>query len=296
MKKIVSVFLIITTLALLFTSCTAKTKLTVNGTPVDDEIYAYFEDSLKNTVPESELESSVKNSVSRYITINSEFENRKLTLNKTQKVEVSTNVNDLWHLYGSYYEGIGVSKQTLYKIELSKMYETALLVNFYGVDGVFPVSEEELKNYFNEHYCAIRFITGYLFNVDENGENVPLTDDEKNNIVTTYTSVATVINDGTTIEQAVSAFGENTEIHDSLINSFSQEGFPEGFFDAVKAVEVDKAAAISLGNYIFLVKRVDVFSEDFGYYETYKNDCLKKMKGDEFSKIIDEWTKSYTAE
>lgn len=296
MKKTVSVFLVITTLALLLTSCTAKTKLSVNGTPVDDEIYAYFEDSLKSTVSEDELENSVKSSISRYIAINSEFENRKLTLNKTQKVEVSTNVNNLWHLYSSHYTNIGVSKQTLYKIELSKMYETALLVSYYGSDGVYPVSEDELKNYFNEHYCAIRFVTGYLFNVNENGENVPLTDDEKSNVVSTYTSVATVINDGTAIEQAVSAFGENAEVHDSIINSFSQEGFPEGFFDAVKAVEVDKAAAISLGDYIFLVKRIDVFSENFGYYETYKNDCLKEMKGDEFSKIIDEWTKSYIAE
>ena len=67
------------------------------------------------------------------------------------------------------------------------------------------------------------------------------------------------------------------------------------FFAAAKAIENNKAAAISLGDYIFLVQRIDVFNTEYGYYSTYRTDCLKKMKGEEFSKIVDGWSDAYIA-
>ena len=291
MKKVISLLLAILTLTLVLTSCSGPAKVKINGVKIDNEIYTYFE----NTLPKDEngevSEDAIKNAISRYVTINSEFQNRGLSIDSEVKGAFSTSVNNLWHLYGSYYNEIGVSKQTIYKIELSKEYESALLADYCK-----NVSDEDIKAYFKENYIAIRFVTGYLFNVDDTGTSVAMTDEQKNSVIASYKSVVELINAGTLIEEAVVSLGEDTEVHSTLINAFSDGTFPQGFFTEVKKIEAGKTATITIDDYIFLVQRIDVFDKTYGYYENNRTACLKAMKGDEFSKVIDNWSKNYIAE
>ena len=291
MKKIISLLIAILTLTLVLTSCSGPAKVKVNGVKIDNEIYTYFE----NTLPKDEngevSEDAIKNAISRYVTINSEFQNRGLSIDSEVKGALSTSVNNLWHLYGSYYNEIGVSKQTIYKIELSKEYESALLADYCK-----NVSDEDIKAYFKENYIAIRFVTGYLFNVDDTGTSVAMTDEQKNSVIVSYKSVVELINAGTLIEEAVVSLREDTEVHSTLINAFSDGTFPQGFFTEVKKIEAGKTATITIDDYIFLVQRIDVFDKTYGYYENNRTACLKAMKGDEFSKVIDNWSKNYIAE
>lgn len=293
MKKIIALVLLLT---LLLSSC-APAKVKVNGVKIDNEIYSYFEEEgKKNDLDDVSLESFVKEQIARYTAVNSEFNNRSLKLTTPQKAQLSQTVNDIYHLYGRYYEKIGVSKQTIYKIEQSKAYEQSLLADYYSENGRSPVSEDEIKAFFTENYAAIRFVTGYLFNIDEKGAAVPMNEEQRTNTVKSFESVAAMVNNGTAVEEAVGALSENTEIHDGIVFSFSEGTFPAGFFNAVKVIENGKASAVTLGSYIFLVQKVDAFGEEYDYYSTYRADCLKRMKGEEFRKIVDEWAKSYIAE
>ena len=291
MKKTISLLLVATTIALLLTSCSGPAKIKVNGVKIDNEIYTYFE----NTLPEDDdgnvSEDAIKSAISRYVTINSEFNNRGLSVDSEEKGALSTHVNNLWHLYGNYYNEIGVSKQTIYKIELSKKYESVLLANYYN-----DVKEDDLKAYFKENYMGIRFVTGYLFTINEQGESIAMTDEQKQTVIDSYTSTATLINEGTVIEEAVSSIDENAEIYNALINNFDDGTFPQGFFDQVKKLDAGKAGAITIDDYIFLVQRIDAFDKTYGYYEKNRIACLEAMKGEEFSKIIDNWSKNYVAE
>lgn len=294
MKKVVSLILV-ALMVFGFASCTAS-KVKVNGTKIDNEIYAYFEAHTEKNEEGKASEEAVLKSISRYVAINSEFANRGLVLDSSIKAEVSADVNDLWHLYSSYYEENGISKQTIYKIELSSAYEDALLADYYSEDGDKPVTEEEIKKYFEENYAAIRFVTGYLFNVDDSGATVAMTTAEKTKVTNSFKSVAEMVTEGSSIEEAVGSLGENTEVHDTVINAFSDGTFPEGFFDAVKGVAENKTQVITVSDYVFLINRVDIFSEEYGYYSQYRTDCLKQMKGEEFSAVVDSWAENYKAE
>ena len=168
MKKIISLFLVTIICVLSFSSCSGPAKVRINGTKIDNEVYAYFEDLC------DENEAEIKKAISRYVTINSEFYNRNLSLTPAQKSALSLKVDDLWHLYGIYYQKEGISKQTLYKIETSKFYEDVLLDYYYGQGGVEPVSEEVIKKHFKSNYIAISYATEYLFNIDETGATVPM--------------------------------------------------------------------------------------------------------------------------
>lgn len=296
MKKSISLFLVCSFIIVLFSSCSGPTKVRVNGEKVDNEIYRYFEDEvLRKALEDTDVNSAVKESISRYVAVNSEFANRSLSLTSGEKTSLSETVNNIWHFYGAYYDKIGVSKQTIYKIETSKAYERALLNYYYSAEGVSPVNEEEIKKYFSENYIAVRFVAGYLFNIDEKGATVPMTEEQKNAYVDSFNSVASMINNGTSVEEAIVSLGNEAEISDSLVYSGESGNLPDGFFSAAKNIEINKSAAIALNDYIFLVQRVDAFGEDFNYYSTYRNDCLEKMKHDEFSSVIDEWAKNYVA-
>ena len=296
MKKSAVLTLSAIIFALVFSSCSATSKIKVNGSKIDSEVYTYFESAHDGSLDGDELENAVKSDISRYVAVNSEFSNRSLTLSVPQKAELSQTVNDLWHLYGSYYEGKGVSKQTVYKIEQSKQYEKALLADYYGENGVSPVAEDDIKAFFSENYAAIRFVTGYLFNIDDNGAAVDMTDEQRLNTVESFNSAASMVNNGTKIEEAVGSLGNSVEVRDGIINSFTDGSFPTGFFAQVQKIDSGKASAVVLGNYVFLVLREDVFSETYGYYSTYRGECLERMKGEEFSAIVDEWAKNYIAE
>lgn len=291
MKKVISLLLATLTLALVLTSCSGPAKVKVNGVKIDNEIYTYFENTLEKNESGEVGEDAIKSAISRYVTINSEFNNRGLSVDSELKLSLSESVNDLWHLYGNYYNEIGISKQTIYKIELSKLYESLLLADYYS-----NISEDEIKAYFKENYIGIRFVNGYLFNVDENGSSVAMTDAQKNSVIASYNSVVTLINEGALIEEAVASLDENAEVYNTLINAFSDGTFPQGFFSEVKKIETGKVATVTLDDYIFLVQRIDVFDKTYGYYENNRTTCLEAMKGDEFAKVIDNWSKNYIAE
>ncbi len=285
MKRIISLVTAVVLLVLTLTSCSAFTKVKVNGTGIDNEIYAYFEDLYDGN------EGELKKAISRYVTINSEFHNRDLTLSSSRKAQISSMVDDLWHLYGVHYKSIGVSRQTVYKIETSKAYEEILLDYFYGQGGISPVSEDTLKKYFKSNYIAIRFATGYLFNIDEQGAPVKMSDSEKAVIINGFTKAASLINTGSPMEEATTE-----DVHDALINSSYDGSFPTGFYSEVEEMEVGTAATVILNDYAFLVERIDVFDKTNNYYEAYRTECLRQVKGDDFEKLVSKWSQSYTVE
>lgn len=282
MKKIVSLFLVAVICLLSFASCSPPAKVRVNGTKIDNEVYAYFEDMY------DENETEVTKAISRYVTINSEFYNRNLSLTPAQKSDLSLKVDDLWHLYGIHYQKAGISKQILYKIETSKLYEDVLLDYYYGQGGVEPVSEDEVKKYFKSNYIAIAYATEYLFNIDETGATLPMTDSEKATIINEFAKAETLANTGTPIEGAT-----DKEVHNTLINSSYDGSFPSGFYKEVSNIKVGSASTVVLDNYAFLVQRIDVFDKTYNYYDSYRTQCLRELKGDAFDKMVDQWSQNY---
>ena len=254
MKKVVSLILVTVICALSFASCSGPAKVKVNGTKIDNEVYAYFDDLYSGN------ESEIEKAISRYVTINSEFDKRNLKLTPVQKSNLSIRVDDLWHLYGVHYTKADISRQTIYKIETSKVYEEVLLDYYYGQGGVEPVSEDTLKKYFKSNYIAIAFSTGYLFNIDETGATVPMTDSEKAVVINDFAKSEALINTGTPIEAST-----DNDVRNTIINSSYDGSFPSGFYKEVATINVGSARTITLDDYAFLVQRIDVFDETCCY-------------------------------
>ncbi len=282
MKKFISLLLAIVFIALTFSSCDVFSKVKVNGTKIDNEVYYYFEDLYK------EDKAQINKAISRYVAINSEFSACSLTLSSAQKSELSKKVNNLWHIYSVHYSNLDISKETIYKIETSKFYEDILLDYYYGPDGASPVSEDEIKKYFKEHYIAINFATDYLFNINETGAIVSMPDAEKASIINKFSDSADLVNTGSLMETTT-----DKEVHSTIINSSSDGSFPTGFYKEAEKLEVNSASTIIIGDYVFLVQRIDVFDETYNYYATHRTECLRAMKGNDFNALVDQWSQNY---
>lgn len=282
MKKFISLLLAIVIVVLTFSSCDVFSKVKVNGTKIDNEVYYYFEDLYK------EDKAQINKAISRYVAINSEFSACSLTLSSAQKSELSKKVNNLWHIYSVHYSNLDISKETIYKIETSKFYEDILLDYYYGPDGASPVSEDEIKKYFKEHYIAINFATDYLFNINETGAIVSMPDAEKASIINKFSDSADLVNTGSLMETTT-----DKEVHSTIINSSNDGSFPSGFYKEAEKLEVNSASTIIIGDYVFLVQRIDVFDETYNYYATHRTACLRAMKGNDFNALVDQWSQNY---
>lgn len=298
MKKITAVLMALGIVLLSLSACTAKNKVTVNGTRVSSGIYSYFLDREKaadSELSEDEIKAAAQKDVAYYVMINSEFANREMKLTFDDKSKISQNVNNYWHLFSAAYESLGVTKQDLQKIEENKAYKDELIVYYYGENGESPVTDETLKTYFNENYIAFKAITGFFTTVNNDGTAAMLSDSEKAALTESFLQYANAINEGSSIEEVAASLDNINVNSDTVVINRANKSYPDTFFDKVFALEVNKSGSFSIGDYVFIVSRGSLEDEQDSLFKTYKTDCLKALKGEEFDSITNGWAEAYAA-
>lgn len=280
-------------------ACSNRSAVQVNGTPIDQGIVLYFTDEARKEAPDADetaLLEAANRKIAEYVAVNSVFADRALTLTTAEKAEISQTVNALWRLFGNYYTALGVSKQDLQKIETSKAYKDAVMVDYYAADGDEPVSEETLKNYFNENYIAFKSITGFLTTADNDGNAVALSAAEKAALTASFEKMAANINGGSSVEEQASTVENTTANTDTVVISRSNTSYPSDFFAQVAAIENGSAKAFVTGDYIFVIQREDITDAERNLFASYRTDCLKTLKGEAFEAVLDAWIGAYTVE
>lgn len=296
MKKRITALILSATLLLTLCSCGKNAKVRVNSAKIAKGVYAYFTDLAERQAQESgdtDVTGLANNLLVRYVAVNSEFANRGLDLTLEEKSTLSSTVDSYWHLFSKYYESIGVSKNDLYKIEESKCFETRLMEVYYSENGDSPVSDSELKEYFNNNFVAFRSATGFLTTVDENNNTVSLSDSDREKTAEVFSRMANEINEGMASVDDASSYAENVAVTDSVVViDKSSTRYPDGFFDNVKNIEVGSTASFTVGDYIFTVTRSDITADEL--FEEYRQDCLKALKGEEFETVVESWMTAYS--
>ncbi len=300
MKKRITALLLCFVLTLFMCSCSAQkyADVKVNGEKIGAGIYTYFLDRAKAENPdasEQEQTEAANKKLADYVAVNTEFQNRGLTLGVEEKSGVSDSVDTLWHSFGEYYGNLKITKQDLYKIELSKAYRQALMLNYYAADGANPVSDDELKTYFKEHYIAFKAVTGFLTTVDENNNPVAVSDSERQSIINKFNNMIDDINDGSVSIEGAAGYAENVTLtSNAVVIDENDKSYPQGFYSQVANVEEGRAGNFILGDFIFTVQRYSVLSDELNLFEKYKTKCLSAFRGEDFDKVVSEWSKAYT--
>lgn len=298
-KKSISLVLCVSLCLCTLTACTPRGTRTVNGTRIEKGIVRYFTDVARQEQPDADaqtLEVAAQQKIAVYVAVNSAFSERGLQLTTGKKAEISQNVNAKWRLFGTYYTELGISKQDLLKVETSQGYKDAVMADYYAADGDEPIAEDTLRTYFAENYIAFQSVTGFLTTVDNNGDSAPLSDSEKQRMQTIFENAASAVNAGGTIAEQAAKLENVTSNTETVVLARDNTQYPQEFFTQVTAMENDTAKAFVTGDYIFLVQRENLTDESRNLFSTYRLNCLKTLKGEEFEKVLTAWAENYTVE
>ncbi|MBQ6897931.1 MAG: hypothetical protein IJN70_03045 [Clostridia bacterium] len=283
MKRIISILLVL--LILTLSACTSSTEsypITVNGTPIDSEIFAYFLDSVWDR-PEAQGTRDGRITEAtymciRYVAVNSTFVTSGLTLTDADRVEISDNANVLWNMFGEYYEKIGVSKQTYVKIKTYEAYIEKLRTAFFDKGGTDEISDAVLRGTLQENFVAFKYVRTPLKNIDVYGNESALTDEEINRLNTVYTkavsSVASSYGIDKAYEQIVKEFPLSERTYETEVIDRNDHEFPAVFFDTVKAQGEGTAKIFQYGDAAYLVYKINILTEPVIFGEK-REECLK---------------------
>ncbi len=298
MKKSISILLVTVLCLCALTSCSSGRGVRVNDVKVNEGVCLYLREEAKKEnkeASEEELEQKMAEKLAEYVAINTEFASRKLSLTPLQKHNLSQSVNALWSVFGEYYTSIGVTKQDITKVETEKAAKDAVMVAYYAENGgTEPLAETELKSFFESNYIAFRSITGYFTTVDDNGSAVPLSEEERAQLVQSFQNEAASMNGGVPLEDAARKLPNTTVDTDTVVHYKGTNETDQSFFQHVLEIENDQAGVFTVGDYIFLVAREDINANDGSLFFQYRTDCLKTLRGEAFQKVVDGWASQYT--
>ena len=128
-----------------------------------------------------------------------------------------------------------------------------------------------------------------------------MTADQKAAMNKEFMELSTRLGNGQTmneIDELYSKKHPDSTVSDQL--QFIKKGtdsYPEGFFEKVQQLSVGSNTVLIMDNYIFLILRENP-SEDEAkqYYDRYRDDCLKSLRGDEFKTIVEGYASELSVE
>ena len=312
MKKssIIIVALLLTCNLFLFSACgfgKSSYVLDISGAQIGKEIYGYYLDEVLRSpkkypvgVPQDEalVRQEVIKLCKSYVAANSLLAQYDVTPDYYEKQKVTNRVNGLWSYMGSHYESLGISKQTLTKIETANVAKESLVLSLYDPDKD-PGLNDEVFEFYKKNFILFLSVNGYFTKLDESGNTVSMTDDEKNLVKSRFENMRQSIDEGDSIEKVAERyFSEIGITGETLEPNMIQKGghlYPEGFFDKLSALEVGKAKVLEFDSYIFLVVKQELSNQDENYFSN-RTAMLTSLKADEVGKIFEEALEKYELE
>lgn len=286
MKKILSALLSILIISLSLASCNTRQEqvypVTVNGTPIDSEIFSYFLDSTWNTAEalgtrDGRITQATYMCI-RYVAVNSTFTAYGLSLTDDEKVNISDTANVLWNMFGKYYEGIGVSKQTFLKIKTYEAYIEKLRTAFYDKGGTDEISDAVLRGILQENFVAFRYVRTPLKNIDVYGNESELSAEDVNLLNSVYNTAAGQVTTSYGIDNAyntiVKSFPLSERSFETKVIDRNDNEFPAVFYDTVKAQTENTVKIFQYGDSVYLVYKVNILAEGV-IFSDLREECLR---------------------
>lgn len=293
MKRLVSLIMTVLLVALCLQSCSSDgVSLTINDVNVSEEIYNYYLAEAENNSEYKDSKDKEETAVElckKYVAGSELIKKYGVSLTAEEKVSVSSETKAEWLYFKDFYEKYSVSKQTLNSmIEYNQLIED-LIVKIYSKDGENPLSEEEIKEYYDKNYIVAQIISADF--KDESGN---LADEETvNDITEKFTEMRNSVRAGESMETAAQKYPEFAEYDgdNSVIKSFDTS-YPEGFFENVAQLGEGETQAFKYNDLIYLIHRPESAEGDI-YFSLYRKECIVKMKKAELEKTINALAESY---
>lgn len=297
-KKIISLLLVVVSIFSLtaLSGCTEKEPeavLSLNDVKISNDVFVYFLDltiaELGTKASPTVLKEKAIEKVATYFKTNSLANAHGITLSIAEKTSVSEKVNGYWSTYDSYYEKIGVTKETLTKVFTADAFREKLTLTYFGTNGTEEIPLARIYAYFLSNYVLFQSITGYFTETDVAGETIRLPQNEIEALVIRFQSMADVVNSGEkTMEEAADYLAEagmQSSVQTVILHK-DDTSYPEGFFDKIQSIDSRYAAIIASNDYIFLVVKAEA-DVNSTFFKSKKTEIIQILAGDGIDPIIE---------
>ena len=288
MKRVLPAVLLLAAVLFLCSCGAEKTAvsypLTVNGTPIDSEVFTFFLDKAAAALPDGTQEEQIDYAVQlciHYVAVNSTFTGEGMSLSPAEKKETAEAVNTQWKLYGAYYAALGVSRQTYARIQRSGRYTEKLRQAYFGEGGPDEVPTQTLREYLAARYVAFRSIRLPKKTRDAYGKETERNAAQQSALQEKLAAGLSAVNDnGTGIESVFATFvsdrNGDREEYAEVVTDGSDHAWSAEFVEAVRGIPEGTAAALDYGDSYYLVYREDILADD-EIFEAYKGKCLEAL-------------------
>lgn len=345
-KKIIAVLLLTTLLCgLMLTGC-SKPIMTAKGEDMKAGYYSfyvhwqrdYYKELLKGydydisavmdnyyTENQTVRESIISTAKSQYLTfvvVTEKFEELGLSLTEEQTAEIEKQYNEEWlKVYGdagmkNILKTLGLKKAEFLNLLAVEYKSNAILDYYYGETGITPITEQDKKDYYTNHYYRFKYL---LFSkVDDNEKTIPA--DEIANKRNLAESLCTQAQNGASFETLVAEHSEDyVKITDEMsaedkasAEKSNQDAVTTGLICNEKGIfnqtlynlydicvhenivkrlqesEVGEVSLVEIDNSIWVIKKYDV-NEETSYFESRKEAIYQTLYADDFSNKYTMW-------
>lgn len=302
-RKATAVCLLAVMLLTALSACSKQVVfMSVDGKTISKELYTYYLDKVISSpqsygVDPKDKQSAIESAVmscKQYAASLKLMEKEGITFSAMNKQLVADKVEKLWSLHSAYYEKISVGKPELTEA-ISHEYRIKQIIDYYyGPDGLEPTDDADLKEEFVDLYVGFRAISVPLTKTDSLGQEVPLTEKEKEEVMNTFRAYRTQINEGEkTIDEVNVAYNnsldiivtENLEIN---VVKIGDPMFTEDFYNTMLEISHTRAGLIDCGNTLYLVQREKIATTDDDEFYLYRSDLIEELKGEDAEKKVTE--------
>ncbi len=283
------------------------TVLTVSGAEISDELFSYYlgtilhnpaDFSLTDEPTQDEVIDCTIDQCKDYVAINTTFADMELRLTAELKHDTAEAVSTKWNFYKQFYQSAGIGKQTLTKALTADAKEKMLFLNNYGTGGKQEVPADDLEAYFKSNYVSFKAINGYLTEKDDSGNVIPLPSAERDLMINKFKTMLAVLKSGGTFDEVYQKYASEEQLSsyssDIMTINKNNNNYPSDFFGLVSALESDSPAIIETNDYIFIVSKIT--ENDDELLDSYRLECLKAMRSDDFNKRLSDITATYAAD
>ncbi len=293
LRKFVALFAAVTIL-LCLCGCgkTEKNAFSAGELKVSAGIYAYYFDKVSASpekyevaeVSRENIAAAAEKACREYLGAIKLCESKKLTLSNDFKRKAAENTENIWKLFSGYYEKIGVTKQDITEISTHECRKQQLLEYYFGVNGISPVADMDLKEEFVDMYVGFKAITGSLTRENDKGETLMLSEQEIAETEKQFREMAAKINGSlATIDEMNVEYNESLGIivTGSLPTELMRDGDPmydDDFFEKMLTFSHGRAGVIISGSSIYVVERQTIATADEDAFAQYRAQVLESMK------------------
>ena len=278
--------------------------LQVEGVPVSREIYSYFVsealsdgsvalDKAGRPLDMPALRDEVKRRCAEYVAVSNELQRHGRTINPQRKAEVAERSAFVWRAFGAYYASIGVDKPTVNAVWRGRAEREQLFYVIYD-DRQSPrhVPEEAIQTYFYNNFAALEGLRVFPTVALENGKEREMTIAERTELRQRLENFLQEAN----MEGAVFADVAIKDPHAATLSYMLpfemvlQKGagdMPDAAIDQLRKWKPGEVSLLFAENAYYVIGTgINMREAPERYYDLYRGECLRKLRGVEYEALL----------